>query len=491
MGTDILLVNVGGARKLVYQDLSAEFSAVDPPFWAALTAGFLRRRGFSVSILDAGALNLDAGEAAAAAAAVGARITNIVVHGQQANTCAPLMTAVRALCSALKTARPDMTVTLSGWHPTALPERTMREEACDMLAEGEGFLTLLGLLRDDPREHVPGLWWREAGALRRTPRPPNIEDLDAELPEVAWDLLPLASGRYRAFNWMTLQDLASRDRVASMLTSLGCPYRCSFCAIHAAYGEHRVRSWSPAWALRQVDILHREHGVVHINLNDEFFVLAPRHYLPIAEGLVRRGYGLNLCAFARVDRVDAMDARELRLLKRAGFNWLKLGIESADPGVLRRARKGAYGPDVTRRAVRKIHDAGIDVCANFIFGLPGDTRETMEATLGLAFELECAFPSFFCAMAPPGSELYDQCLRDGTPLPREWAGYAQQGYEFLPLPTAALDAAEILAFRDAAFDRYFRDPGYLAMIERKFGAAARRHLERMTGIRLRRRLLGD
>ncbi|MHB8834585.1 MAG: B12-binding domain-containing radical SAM protein [Candidatus Methylomirabilia bacterium] len=491
MGLDILLINVGGTRKVVYQDLCRDFSAVDPPFWAALTAGFLRRHGFSVAILDAGVLNLDVDETVAAAAKADARIVDVVVYGQQANTCAPLMTAVGRLCSALKVAHPEMTVTLSGWHPTALPERTMREEACDMLAEGEGFQTLLGLLRGDAKADIPGLWWREGGVLRHNPRAPNVEDLDTDLPDVAWDLLPLGSGRYRAFNWMTLQNLESRARVASLLTSLGCPYRCSFCAIHATYGDRRVRRWSPAWALRQIDILHSDYGVVNVNLNDEFFVLDPRHYLPIATGLVQRNYGMNFCAFARVDRIDAMGVDELFLLKRAGFNWLKLGIESASPEVLRRAHKGTYDAAVTRRVVKKIHDAGIAICANFIFGLPGDTRETMQATLDLAGELNCAFPSFFCAMAPPGSDLYDECLRNGTRLPAAWDGYAQQGYEFLPLPTETLSAAEVLTFRDQAFDAYFRKPRYLDMIGRKFGRAAREHVEAMTKVRLRRRLLGD
>jgi radical SAM superfamily enzyme YgiQ (UPF0313 family) len=491
MGLDILLINVGGTRTRVYQELSREFSAVDPPFWAALTAGFLRRHGFAAAILDAGALNLDLAEMVAAIAKVDARLNDIVVYGQQANTCAPLMTAVGRLCSALKEANPGRTVVLSGWHPTALPERTMREEACDLLAEGEGFHTLLGVLRGNPREEIPGLWWREGGELRHNPRAPNIEDLDAELPDVAWELLPLGSGRYRAFNWMTLQDPGTRSRFASLVTSLGCPYHCSFCAIHATFGDRRVRCWSPAWALRQLDIIHGDHGVVNVNLNDECFVQDPRHYLPIAEGLVRRGYGMNLAVFARVDRVDAMSMDELRLLKRAGFNWFKLGIESASAEVLRRLRKGTYDADVTRRVVKKIHDAGIDVCANFIFGLPGDTWETMQETLDLAVELNCAFPSFFCAMAPPGSDLYGECLRNGTPLPGEWIGYAQQGYDFLPLPTETLSAAEVLAFRDYAFEAFFRNPRYLAMIGVKFGPAAREHVEAMAEIRLRRRLLGD
>jgi hypothetical protein len=115
----------------------------------------------------------------------------------------------------------------------------------------------------------------------------------------------------------------------------------------------------------------------------------------------------------------------------------------------------------------------------------------MQDTLNLAFEMNCAFPSFFCAMAPPGSDLYDEAVAKGLPLPEQWVGFAQQGYEFLPLPTEQLAAADVLRFRDFAFDAYFRNPRYLKMIETKFGPTARAHVEGMTAIRLKRKLLGD
>lgn len=488
---DLLLINVGGTKRQVYQDLSKDFSACEPPFWAALTAGYLRRHGFRVDILDANVLNLDIRETAEEIARREARFNDIVVYSQQANTCTPVMTAVGELCRAIKAIDPKISVVLSGWHPSALPERTLREEACDMVIQGEGFYTLRALLEGQPIEKIRGLWGRSNGTILHTERAPNVEDLTAELPEVAWDLLPLRSGKYRAFNWMCLQDLSSRNHYAGMFTSLGCPYHCTFCAIHATFGERRIRYWSPEWALRQLDILAREYGVKNINLIDELFVFNPKHYRPIAEGLLRREYRLNFCAFARVDRVDAMPKEELRLLKQAGFNWFKLGIESVSVTVLQRAKKGRYNREVIRRVVDKIHEAGIDLCANFIFGLPGDTMESMQENLDFAMELNCAFPSFFCAMAPPGSELYDEAVRKGIPLPEKWVGYAQQGYEFLPLPTETLTAAQVLRFRDEAFYKYFTNPRYLESIERKFGRDAREHVEAMTRIRLKRHILGD
>ncbi|NTV49872.1 MAG: radical SAM protein [Geobacteraceae bacterium] len=488
---DVLLVNVGGTKKSVYQELSKVFSAIEPPFWAAVTAGFVRQHGFSVDILDANFLNLDLQETADAIIKTNAKLTTIVVYGQQANTCSPLMIAVGQLCSELKKLQPEIRILLTGWHPSALPQRTLEEEECDMIAQGEGFYTLLGLLQEKELSEIPGLWWKSEGKIFNNPRPKNIEDLTSELSDVAWDLLPMGSGKYRAFSWMCLNDFSERNRCATMYTSLGCPYQCKFCAIHATYGEHKIRYWSPEWVLRQIDILVQQYGVRHINLIDELFVFNPDHYLPIARGLIERNYGLNICAFARVDRIDSMPDDELQLLKKAGFNWFKLGIESVNGDVLRGITKGVYTREVISSVVKRCHDTGIDFCANFIFGLPGDTWDSMQENLNFAMELNCAFPSFFCTMAPPGSDLYDEALQNGTPLPEKWSGFAQQGYDFLPLPTETLSSAEVLWFRDYAFEIYFKNPRYLTMIERKFGREAREHVEEMNSIKLKRKLLGD
>jgi hypothetical protein len=97
------------------------------------------------------------------------------------------------------------------------------------------------------------------------------------------------------------------------------------------------------------------------------------------------------------------------------------------------------------------------------------------------------FANFYCTMAYPGSSLYDRALAERWPLPESWGGYSQHSVDTLPLPTRHLTAAEVLRFRDDAFQTYFRSPAYLRKVESVFGADTVREVQAMTAHRLERR----
>ena len=138
--------------------------------------------------------------------------------------------------------------------------------------------------------------------------------------------------------------------------------------------------------------------------------------------------------------------------------------------------------------MRKIQDAGIYVIGNYIFGLPDDTHESMQETLDLAIEANCEFANFYSAMAYPGSALYRLAIEKGWELPKSWIGYSQHSYETLPLRTETLGAAEVLKFRDEAFMKYFTNPRYLELVQRKFGPDVVQHVRDMTKVKLKREL---
>lgn len=485
---DIVLINPGD-RKQIYQGLGADLAAIEPPFWVAVLGAYLRQQGIGVAIIDANAENIAPDETASRAAALKPLLSCVVVYGSQPSASTQNMTVAGAICRALTGQKAGL-VAMAGLHPSALPERTIREEAVDFVIEGEGPDALRVLMAELAGSQpdfakVPGLWYRVGADIRSNPRAALISDLDNYLPIAAWDLLPMDV--YRAHNWHCFDDIEHRSPYGAIYTSLGCPYNCVFCCINAPFGKPGIRYRSPERVLDEITLLATTYGVKNLKIVDELFILKEDHYMAIVDGIIARGLDLNIWVYARVDTVKT---ENLAKMKQAGINWLALGIESANPDVRDGADKRMQSRDI-KAVVRSIQAADIRIIGNFIFGLPEDTMETMAETLQLATDLNCEFINIYCAMAYPGSKLYDIALAEGWQLPTAWHGFSQHSYDMLPLPTRTLTAAEVVKFRDDAFHTYFANPVYLDMVAEKFGAMVRDHLVEMSSSRLKRKLLGD
>lgn len=487
---DVLFVTPP-SRVQVYQDLSRDLAAIEPPVWAGLLTTFIRNRGYDAAILDAEARGFNHQQTAEAIAAANPRLAVFVIYGQQPSASTQCMPAGRTVCERLK-ALADIPTLVMGTHASALPRRTLLEEPYTYVCQGEGPHTVLGLLQVLKGKHgslkaVPGLWYLEDGQPMSNQPAPLITSLDEELPGQAWDLLDMP--RYRAHNWHCFHNLDARSPYASLQTSLGCPFKCSFCCINAPFAIPTFRTWSPDNVIRQIDRLVREYGVTNIKIPDEMFVLNRKHVLGICDRIIERGYRLNIWAYARVDTVQD---NVLEKLKAAGFNWLGLGIESGSQHVRDGVEKGRFGAPEIVATVNKIRSHGIHVAANYIFGLPDDTLDSMRATLDLALELNTEWANFYCAMAYPGSPLYELAKHKRWPLPDDdggpgWIGYSQHAYDTLPLPTERLTATQVLEFRDQAFQDYFQSAQYLAMLNRTFGSRVVQHVLDMCAHMVRRR----
>lgn len=487
---DLLLINPN-ARDRIYQALGGELTAVEPPLWCRLIAGYVRDRDYKVEIIDAEAEGWGPETVADKVAARNPRLVGMIVFGHQPSASTQQMAAASPTCRAIKERNPDQKIIIIGGHVAALPERTLREEAADFVCNSEGPITvqeLLDVLRSDTPDDVSkvqGLVWSDNGEIRNNVSPPLIRELDKELHGNVWDLLPME--KYRAHNWQCFGELESRMPYASIYTSLGCPYKCTFCCINAPFGTNRYRMRSPKAVAEEIDVLHNTYGVKTIKIIDEMFVLNERHVTALCDELIARDYGLNIWAYARVDTVKE---HMLDKLRKAGVRWLALGIESGSEHVRDGAEK-SFNQEEIIQIVRQIQKAGISVIGNFIFGLPDDDLETMRETLKLAAELNCEFANFYSAMAYPGSPLYLMAVKNQWPLPQTWSGFSQHSYDCLPLPTERLSAAEVLKFRDHAFNEYFNNKRYLDMVTQKFGWDTRAHIETMTKHTLRRKILDD
>jgi radical SAM superfamily enzyme YgiQ (UPF0313 family) len=233
------------------------------------------------------------------------------------------------------------------------------------------------------------------------------------------------------------------------------------------------------------------YGVRNIKIADEMFWLNRGHVSRVCDEVLKRGYGdkMNFWFYSRVDTVGDDDAL-LEKARRAGMKWAALGIEALSDKVRDGVDKADYGAADIFAAVARLRSHGINVIGNYIFGLPGDTAESMQETLDLALALKTEFANFYAALAFPGSPLYSRLTAQGWKSP-PWSAYSFHSYDHEPLPTESLSSAEVLAFREKAVEAYFNDAGYLAMIRAKFGERAVDQVKALTAKKLPRKLLGD
>ena len=503
--TDILFVHPNASEK-IYQGLAKNNAAIEPPIWAAMLANSVRTKGHRPEILDAEVEGLDYLSAAKRITEYKAKVVCFVVYGQQPSASSQNMEGATATARELKNLAPDTFVVFVGGHVAALPMETMDKETCiDAVCQNEGVYTLHALLslskiNDTELKRVPGLVFRDREGnviMNESSAIVAKEDLEQDLPGMAWDLLPPLS-RYRTAGWHSWSNDTEKQPFAALYTSLGCPYKCSFCMINiinrtkqgpnvTSQDSNTFRFWSPEFIIKQFDEIARQ-GVRNVKIADELFVLNPRHFEAICDLIIQRGYDFNIWAYSRV---DTCKPKYLAKLEKAGIKWLGLGIENPNNELRKEIHKEGFQDVKVLDLINNIRDAGINVGGNYIFGLPYDTKESMEATLQFAIENPTEMANFYSAMAYPGSPLYNQARIFGQELPSTYSGFSQHSYDTLNLGNNHVSSAEILAFRDKAWDTYHSSEKYLNLLENKFGQKARDELDSTKTIKLKRKLLGD
>ena len=490
----------------VYQALSNTYTAIEPPTWSLLLAQSCRAKGFGVAIVDCTAERLTDEQSLQRIKELNPRLVCFVLYGQNPNSGTTNMIGGIRLCARLRQAYPEYRTCFVGSHVSALPKEVLAYDFIDIVLLNEGVYALHNLLQSDLDTElgkVDGIGYKQNGQpvlnAAQSVVPQHL--MDQDLPGYAWDLLPYDKkplDLYRAHFWHAEFNHNLRTPFAAIYTSLGCTFKCDFCMINilnrvdnadriASADSSVMRFWSPQFMLSEFDKL-AAMGVETIRLSDEMFFLNRKYYEPLLKGLVERDYNLRMWAYSRVDTVQP---QYLDLLKKAGVQWLALGIEAGNQEIRREISKGKFQEVDIRKAVDQVRDHGVNVLGNYIFGLPDDTLDSMQQTLDLAIELNTEHANFYPCQALPGSPLYHVARDNGWDLPNSYDGYGFLSYEAQPLPTKHLTAAEVIKFRDDAWHAYFSRPEYLGLVERKFGTEQRKNVEKLTEIKLKRKLLGD
>lgn len=509
---DVVFINADSSKDS-YQELSSKYSAIEPPTWALLLAESVRSKGWSPRIIDALAERLPDSSVSEKVREMMPRLVCFVVYGQNVNAGTTNMAGAIRTAQQIRRENPEVPIAFLGSHIQALPKQAlMQEPIIDFGFTNEGVYALWNVLSlNSINAHslgdVKGIVWRDDKGIVRINPPESLvptERMDTDLPGYAWDLLPFVSrplDLYRSPLWHAEYDEQKRSPYAAIQTSLGCNFGCDFCMINiinrndseeigVASNYSKMRFWTPKFVEKQIDIL-AAMGVRTIRIVDEMFLLYRKHYVPLCELISEKDYApeLRMWAYSRVDTVT--NPEFLKLVRSAGIRWLALGIESAEREVRLEISKGKFQDVDIQQVVKHIHEAGIEVMANYIVGLPGEDLEKMQKTLDLSLELCTSGWNMYAAMALPGSQLYKKALERGYLLPQSYEGFSFHSYETIPMPTEYLSAAEVLDFRDKAFKSYHVNPKFLSRIEDKYGLNAVHTIKQMAEIDLKRRILSD
>ncbi len=307
----------------------------------------------------------------------------------------------------LRTFLPRAAMVAGGPHPTARPDWTLEKlDHLDYALRGEGDYAFPALVRMlagklSPGK-VPGLVYRTESGIETNP-PGRVEDLDA-LPQLDRGYLD------RYYREGIYWNLAGRGKLDMMISSRGCPYNCRFCF----QVSERFRFRSVGHLMEEFEELRRR-GVRSIHIQDDAFTVDRSRCLEIGENLIRGGYRFDLKIRSRV---DAVDRKLLERLKRVGVKQIVYGFESGSDRVLE-----AMGKKTTvaqnLEAARLTKEAGIGCYGEIMVGYPGETPETVEATIASPRKAK-PIVGFVPVLYPlPGTAVYEEAKKNGT-LQGDW-----------------------------------------------------------------------
>jgi len=281
------------------------------------------------------------------------------------------------LAERIKTARPGIQTVFGGVHISSMGAILLDDfEHIDFLCQGEGEVTLTELASGKQHERIDGLIWRNGGQPVTNPTRSVITDLDA-LPFPSYDKL---KGFPKGYNLPLFSFILSPG--ATMVTSRGCPYQCSFCDRSVFKKGYRYNS--AEYIYEHMRYLRRQFGVRHINIYDDLFTAHRRRIVELCNLLVSKPLGMQFnCAV----RVGQADDELLEMLKKAGCLMVSLGIETGDPDLLEFHKPGVHADEIPD-TVKRIQAKGLRAKGLFMMGLPGDTEESIQKTTDYVMSLD-------------------------------------------------------------------------------------------------------
>ncbi len=351
-----------------------------------------------------------------------------------------------AVAGSIKQAAPQTKIVFGGVHVSAMGAALLERFAhIDYLCMGEGEDTLTELADGVDPADIAGLIYRQDGRPQINSSREHIADLDS-LPFPAYEKLAGFPEGYH----LPLFSYIHRPG-ATMVTSRGCPFQCSYC--DRSVFKRGFRYNSAEYIFEHMRYLRTRFRVRHVNIYDDLFTSNRRRIVALCERLASRPLGMQFnCAV----RVGHADDELLQMLKDAGCLQVSVGIESGDSDLLQEHKPGVQLEQV-RDTVRRIQAAGLRAKGLFMMGLPGETEESIRRTSDFALSLGLDDMNMSKFTPFPGAPIWATVNREGI-LTDDWRRMNCLNFVYVPKGIETRKTLDRLYNRHVK--RFYSDPSW-------------------------------
>ena len=360
----------------------------------------------------------------------------------------------------VKKVDPRIPVVMGGVQVSLFPEDSLKTPEVDFVVVGEGEIALLNLMKylegKLSVEKVLGLVYKRGSGsnvdIQHNAPQPLIEDLDS-LPYPARQLFPIDM-------YHSAAQLRGR-KTLHMMTSRGCPYRCSYCTSHMTFGKtHRWMSTEKV--MGEIEELHDKFGVDGIQFYDETFTMNRPRVMELMDALIASPLDVPWTCFTRVNLVDQ---ELLEKMAEAGCYQIFYGIESGVQRLLDLIKKD-HTLDQARNAIKLTRQTGIESVAAFMLTLPTETAEETEQTINFGLELDPDYVYWLTTTPYPGTPMYETALDGGDIINDDWQHYTV--FNDIVYVPHGRTPDEIKKKLRSAYRRFYLRPQYLARRMKSF-----------------------
>jgi len=318
------------------------------------------------------------------------------------------------VCKLAKKVNPRIKVLVGGSHPTLRPKGTVAENDCiDVAAVGEAEITILDILAafegKKPLSDVKGIVFRDNGLIVQTEDRPKVQDLDFfPIPDRSLINLQLYHPSVSYYRQLPAY---------TMMTTRGCPYRCTFCATaKTGYRMHSIPR-----VIKEMTMLVEKYGAKEILIRDDTFTLNRQRTIDLCNAIIKAGLN-DVVSWDCITRADRVDLELLKKMREAGCWGMHFGVEGGTQELIDSIHKDTT-IETIKRAFNDCKKVGIETRGYFIIGLPGSTKEDDLATIEFAKEANPDWAQFTLCTPYPGTELFEQVHQDTSERGHNWDDY--------------------------------------------------------------------